>query len=68
MLRGGRPSPEAAAISTYKDSPLHEQVLKYYRNHVNNNPPSTVNMIRVGGLDPRDSDKINSEEEHDIKK
>ena len=68
MLRVGRPSPKVIVIFTYRGSLLYEQVFKYYRNHVNNNPLSTVDMIRVGGLDPRDSDKINSEEKYGVRK
>ncbi len=68
MLRVGRPSPKVIVIFTYRGSLLYEQVFKYYRNHVNNNPLSTVDMIRVGGLDSRDSDEMISEKEYDIKK
>ena len=65
-LKVGRPSFEAAVISIYKDSSLYKQVLEYYRNYVNNNLSSTVDIIRVEELNPRDSDKINLKKEYDI--
>ncbi len=61
VLKIERPSSEAIIIPIYKNSLLYKQILEYYRNYVNNNPFSTIDMIRVGGLNSRDNDKISSE-------